>query len=128
MSRSPAKPKGYQIGSPGVRPSEGHKSSPNRVVHTAGANATLGQGIIRSRSRSRSPDSPERKAPEALNRELDPSRKPSPGGPPKRIRKGRGFSDQYAYVRKYRTPSPERSPVRSHYYRGRYEQERGRNR
>jgi peptidyl-prolyl isomerase G (cyclophilin G) len=35
-----------------------------------------------------------------------------------RVRKGRGFTQQYSFARKYRTPSPERSPVRSHHYNG----------
>lgn len=52
------------------------------------------------------------------------SRSPSPDGVPKRIRKGRGFSERFAFARRYRTPSPVRSPVRSQYYRGR--NERGR--
>ncbi|KAK9137495.1 hypothetical protein Sjap_008089 [Stephania japonica] len=41
----------------------------------------------------------------------------SPDGNPKRIRKGRGFTEQYSYARKYRTPSPVRSPPRSYYQR-----------
>ncbi|GAB2220664.1 hypothetical protein Droror1_Dr00008328, partial [Drosera rotundifolia] len=36
-----------------------------------------------------------------------------------RIRKGRGFTEQYSFARKYRTPSPERSPQRSYQYGGR---------
>ncbi|KAG8083696.1 hypothetical protein GUJ93_ZPchr0016g2557 [Zizania palustris] len=40
-------------------------------------------------------------------------------GQPQRIRKGRGFTQQYAFARRYRTPSPERFPVRSHYNGGR---------
>ncbi|KAF3552771.1 hypothetical protein F2Q69_00014185 [Brassica cretica] len=39
-------------------------------------------------------------------------RKSSPNGEPKRIRKGRGFTERYSFARKYRTPSPERSPPR----------------
>lgn len=40
------------------------------------------------------------------------SKSPSPNGEPKRIRKGRGFTERYSFARKYRTPSPERSPPR----------------
>ncbi|KAF0909370.1 hypothetical protein E2562_035811 [Oryza meyeriana var. granulata] len=40
-------------------------------------------------------------------------------GQPQRVRKGRGFTQQYAFARRYRTPSPERSPVRSRYNGGR---------
>ena len=36
-----------------------------------------------------------------------------------RVRKGRGFTQQYSFARRYRTPSPERSPVRPHYNGGR---------
>ncbi|KAF7818368.1 peptidyl-prolyl cis-trans isomerase CYP63 isoform X1 [Senna tora] len=43
------------------------------------------------------------------------SKSPSPNGVPKRVRKGRGFTERYAFARKYRTPSPERSP-RSYRY------------
>lgn len=42
------------------------------------------------------------------------SKSPSPNGIPKRIKKGRGFTERYAFARRYRTPSPERSP---HIYR-----------
>ncbi|KAK7336795.1 hypothetical protein VNO77_17343 [Canavalia gladiata] len=38
------------------------------------------------------------------------SKSPSPNGMPKRIKKGRGFTERYAFARRYRTPSPERSP------------------
>ncbi|ESW34470.1 hypothetical protein PHAVU_001G155500 [Phaseolus vulgaris] len=37
------------------------------------------------------------------------SKSPSPNGMPKRIKKGRGFTERYAFARRYRTPSPERS-------------------
>ncbi|TKY62409.1 Peptidyl-prolyl cis-trans isomerase CYP63 [Spatholobus suberectus] len=37
------------------------------------------------------------------------SKSPSPNGVPKRIKKGRGFTERYAFARRYRTPSPERS-------------------
>lgn len=38
------------------------------------------------------------------------SKIPSPNGMPKRVKKGRGFTERYAFVRRYRTPSPEQSP------------------
>ncbi|KAI9119218.1 hypothetical protein K1719_009893 [Acacia pycnantha] len=44
------------------------------------------------------------------------SKSPSPNGEPKRIRKGRGFTERYAFARRYRTPSPDRSP--HSYHRG----------
>ncbi|XP_022155809.1 peptidyl-prolyl cis-trans isomerase CYP63 isoform X2 [Momordica charantia] len=61
--------------------------------------------------RSRSPvRSPVRKAPDpsASNHGQTSSRSLSPNGTPKRVRKGRGFTEQYSFVRRYRTPSPER--------------------
>lgn len=61
--------------------------------------------------RSRSPArSPVRKAPEpsASNPGQTSSRSHSPNGTPKRVRKGRGFTEQYSFVRRYRTPSPKR--------------------
>lgn len=61
--------------------------------------------------RSRSPArSPVRKAPEpsASNPGQTSSRSHSPNGTPKRVRKGRGFTEQYSFVRHYRTPSPKR--------------------
>eukprot|EP00246_Nothoceros_aenigmaticus_P011209 TRINITY_DN2975_c0_g1_i2.p1 TRINITY_DN2975_c0_g1~~TRINITY_DN2975_c0_g1_i2.p1 ORF type:complete len:731 (-),score=131.94 TRINITY_DN2975_c0_g1_i2:485-2677(-) len=81
----------------------------------------------RSVSKSRSPrkTSPEpvqekvKTPPPARSRSPTPVRSPSPGGTPKRIRRGRGFSQQYAYARRYRTPSPERSPPRPYRYGGR---------
>ncbi|XP_024018859.1 peptidyl-prolyl cis-trans isomerase CYP63 isoform X2 [Morus notabilis] len=62
---------------------------------------------------SRSPlRSPIRKSPEppAPTRGQGLSRSPSPNGGQKRVRKGRGFTDRYSYARRYRTPSPDRSP------------------
>ncbi|XP_057801020.1 peptidyl-prolyl cis-trans isomerase CYP63-like [Salvia miltiorrhiza] len=57
--------------------------------------------------------------PSASTHGRDLSRSRSPGGTPKRVRKGRGFTERYAFVRKYRTPSPGRSPDRSYHYSGR---------
>ncbi|OIW15027.1 hypothetical protein TanjilG_24136 [Lupinus angustifolius] len=45
------------------------------------------------------------------------SRSVSPASSPKRVRRGRGFSERYSYARRYNTPS--RSPVRSYHYNGR---------
>ncbi|TYH59613.1 hypothetical protein ES332_D08G234700v1 [Gossypium tomentosum] len=77
---------------------------------------------------SRSPlNSPSRKAP-ASKQGCIASRSPSPGGTSKRIRKGRGFTDRYSFARRYRTPSPERSPPRSYAYGGRNVPERNHDR
>lgn len=59
---------------------------------------------------SRSPvRSPVRKVPDqsASNHGQTSSRSHSPNGTLKRVRKGRGFTEQYSFVRRYRTPSPE---------------------
>ncbi|XP_010935780.1 peptidyl-prolyl cis-trans isomerase CYP63 isoform X2 [Elaeis guineensis] len=105
---------------------------PDKILHLEGATASSMRENERQnqKSPSRSPEkSPGHKASEAtLNRGRNLSRSRSREGAPKRLRKGRGFTEQYAYVRKYRTPSPERSPVRSHYYRGRNEWASGQDR
>lgn len=56
------------------------------------------------------------------------SRSPSLDGAPKRIRKGRGFTEQYSFARRYRTPSPDRSPRSAYNYGGRNFHERNRDR
>lgn len=56
------------------------------------------------------------------------SRSRSPNGTPKRVRKGRGFTDKFSFARRYRTPSPERSPRRSFNFGGRNFHERNRDR
>ncbi|XP_074316778.1 peptidyl-prolyl cis-trans isomerase CYP63-like [Silene latifolia] len=51
------------------------------------------------------------------------------GNEPKRIRKGRGFTEKFAFARRYKTPSPERSPRRPPYnYGGRNYYDRNRDR
>ncbi|PIA31612.1 hypothetical protein AQUCO_04900127v1 [Aquilegia coerulea] len=80
-----------------------------------------------NKSYTRSPvRSPPRKAtePYVANNRRSLSRSRSPDGNPKRIRRGRGFTERYSYARKYRTPSPEHSPPRSFRYGGRNIQER----
>nr|CAD1819824.1 unnamed protein product [Ananas comosus var. bracteatus] len=91
---------------------EGPSGSSRRSPVRAAANENK---IRRTDGHSRSPSRiPLNKASEpALNRERDLRKSPSPDGHPKRVRKGRGFTQQYAFVRKYRTPSPERVPFRS---------------
>ncbi|GFS42721.1 rubredoxin-like superfamily protein [Actinidia rufa] len=65
------------------------------------------------RSYSRSPVSTGRRARSPIaDRERSSSRSPSADGFPKRIRKGRGFSERFSYARRYRSRSPDRSPVR----------------
>ena len=86
----------------------------------------------RRASKSRSPTppaavktrSPTPPAPPRRSRSRTPVRSPSQEGTPKRIRRGRGFSQQYSYARRYRTPSPDRSPPRSYRYGGRGDRDR----
>ncbi|CAM6047023.1 unnamed protein product [Sphagnum compactum] len=82
-----------------------------------------------SKSKSPSPvvvkaHSPAPESPPQRSRSRSPVRSPSPEGTSKRIRRGRGFSQQYSYARRYRTPSPEHSPPRSYRYGGRGERDR----
>ncbi|KAK9067593.1 hypothetical protein SSX86_011704 [Deinandra increscens subsp. villosa] len=77
--------------------------------------------VTRSPSIPKDTKSPPKKTDQVKTRSLSRSR--SPNGTPKRIRKGRGFTKEYSFARRYRTPSPERSPRRSHQFghaRGRY--------
>ncbi|THG15718.1 hypothetical protein TEA_019765 [Camellia sinensis var. sinensis] len=74
------------------------------------------------RSHSRSPVSAGRRVSPISDRGRSSSRSPSPDGSPKRIRRGRGFSQRFAFARRYRTPS--RSPVRSYRYGGRGDRDR----
>lgn len=83
--------------------------SPKRIV----------RNDVRSPPKKIDDQSPGHKAPDpsAPNRGRDLSQSPAPDGAPKRIRKGRGFTERYSFARRYRTP--ERSPPRSFQYGGR---------
>ncbi|KAM7501389.1 hypothetical protein LguiB_000293 [Lonicera macranthoides] len=109
MNRSPSP-------SPSPRPKRRLKSSPRS------------SSSMSPRRPTRSPTaSPVRKAPERAdsNRDRGFSQSHSPNGTPKRVRKGRGFTERYSFARRYRTPSPEHSPPRRGYhYGGRNVQER----
>lgn len=107
--------------SSGGRPRTSPRSSPSRsprVQESGKIPKASGEQVEKKPSRSpvRSPPSKD-PLPSSHGRDLSRSR--SPGGTQKRIRKGRGFTERYAFVRKYRTPSPERSPDRSYRYGGR---------
>ncbi|XP_010679137.2 peptidyl-prolyl cis-trans isomerase CYP63 isoform X1 [Beta vulgaris subsp. vulgaris] len=56
------------------------------------------------------------------------SKTTSENGQPTRVRKGRGFTEKFAFARRYRTPSPERSPRRQFNYGGRNNYDRNRDR
>ncbi|KAI5393830.1 peptidyl-prolyl cis-trans isomerase CYP95 isoform X2 [Lathyrus oleraceus] len=97
FSRSPIRSSARSLSrSSGRAPLRSISRSPVRLA---------GRGNHRSYSRSRSPV---RRARTPQERSL--SRSVSPDASPKRIRRGRGFSERYSYARRYRTPS--RSPVR----------------
>ncbi|KAL4336026.1 hypothetical protein GQ457_07G041440 [Hibiscus cannabinus] len=76
------------------------------------------------RSYSRSPTPVRRVRSPPADRGQGLSRSVSPDASPRRIKRGRGFSERYSYARRYRTPSPDRSPVRSYRYSGRIDNER----
>ncbi|KAG0573348.1 hypothetical protein KC19_VG170500 [Ceratodon purpureus] len=69
--------------------------------------------------KARSPTPP---APPCRFRSRNLVRSPSREGTPKRIRRGRGFSQQYSYARRYRTP--DRSPPRTYGFSERGDRER----
>ncbi|KAK2987125.1 hypothetical protein RJ640_019685 [Escallonia rubra] len=127
--------------SPTPSPRRRLKSSPRRSASTSPiSNAIIPQFQSEDRTHARkspqnlrsSSKSPIRstlhKASEPSAHDRGMSRSRSPNGTPKRIRKGRGFTERYAFARKYRTPSPERLPLRSYRYGGRNFQERNRDR
>ncbi|KAL2548298.1 peptidyl-prolyl cis-trans isomerase CYP95 [Forsythia ovata] len=77
------------------------------------------------RSYSRSPVGAGRRARSPVSdRGRSSSRSPPVDESPKRIRRGRGFSDRYSYVRRYRSRSPDRSPVRTYRYGARNDRDR----
>lgn len=81
----------------------------NRDVSPGRSPAKSSRELNQGRALSASPD---KKSPElaaaASKHGQGISKSPSPNG--KRVKKGRGFTERYAFVRRYRTPSPERSP------------------
>lgn len=111
--------------SPKRRPKPDNRRSPRRNIRSPSTQNGTRSPVIKSdqqnKNSSRSPvNSLARKAPEPsgsnVNRGL--SRSQSSNGSPKRIRKGRGFTEQFSSARRYHTPSPERSP-RGYRYGGR---------
>ncbi|XP_011026088.1 PREDICTED: peptidyl-prolyl cis-trans isomerase CYP63-like [Populus euphratica] len=114
------------------RPNNSHRSSPSMSpeevsrsprFRTDSRSPVRKSGELSQGSSLRSPlGSPANKGhhePSISNHGQGLSHSRSPNGTPKRIRKGRGFTERYAYARKYRTPSPERTPWRSYHYGGR---------
>ncbi|GAV89564.1 Pro_isomerase domain-containing protein [Cephalotus follicularis] len=115
---------------PKRRPEHGSSISPKRITRNdVRSPARKPDEQYQGRS-SRSPmGSPARKVPDpSVNQGQGLSKSPSPNGATKRVRKGRGFTERYSFARRYRTPSPERSPLRSYQYGGRNSHYRNRNR
>lgn len=92
--------------------------SPEKVPERLGQNGGSLQIESKERSFSKSP-SPKATQPSRSSPGRDLSGNRSPDGTSKRVRKGRGFTDRYSFARRYRTPSPERSPYRPYYQGGR---------
>ncbi|KAJ8480204.1 hypothetical protein OPV22_023931 [Ensete ventricosum] len=136
LNRSPVNEKRRSISRSSGRSLQ-HRS-PSRSPVKARRSVSRSPERSRSRSKSHSPvqarsrpsisrnqGSPvHRAASPPSNRRRSLSRSVSPDGSPKRIRRGRGFSQQYSFARRYRTPSPDRSPVRLHRYGGRNDRDR----
>ncbi|OWM75187.1 hypothetical protein CDL15_Pgr017430 [Punica granatum] len=131
ISRSPARSSRRSISKSPVRSSKRSISrSPVRTarrsiswspLRTSRRSKRRGSGRPPSRrsiSRSLSPPVRQARSPPS-DRRRSYSRSISPDGLPKRIKRGRGFSEHYAYARCYRTPSPD-PPVRSYRHRDRY--------
>eukprot|EP00268_Persea_americana_P022273 TRINITY_DN2215_c1_g1_i3.p1 TRINITY_DN2215_c1_g1~~TRINITY_DN2215_c1_g1_i3.p1 ORF type:complete len:697 (+),score=146.23 TRINITY_DN2215_c1_g1_i3:181-2271(+) len=109
--------------SPSASPKPSPKYSPARGRRKSLQLRSISKSPARESNKQKGTDclsspirSPGHKAPvqSAFNHGQNLSKSPSVDGATKRTRKGRGFSERYSYVRRYRTPSPERSPVRSH--------------
>lgn len=91
--------------------------SPAKVPDRLDQNDGSLQIESKEKSFSKSPQKATQPSRSSPGRDL--SRNRSPDGNSKRVRKGRGFTDRYSFARRYRTPSPERSPYRPYYQGGR---------
>lgn len=92
--------------------------SPARIPRRSVSRSPVRGGRPR-RNISRSP-SPHRRVVTPPNNGRSPSRSGSPDGSPKRIRRGRGFTQRYSFARQYRSPSADRL----HRYGGRNDRDR----
>ncbi|CAN4093677.1 unnamed protein product [Withania somnifera] len=100
------------------RPSrQGRSISPEKVPHRLDQNDGGLQIESKEISFSKSPQRATQPSRSSPGRDSSGNR--SPDGTSKRVRKGRGFTDRYSFARRYRTPSPERSPYRPYYQGGR---------
>ncbi|PHT86733.1 Peptidyl-prolyl cis-trans isomerase D [Capsicum annuum] len=91
--------------------------SPTKLPDRLDQNDGSRQIESKEKSLSKSPQKATQPSRSSPGRNL--SRNSSPDGASKRVRKGRGFTDRYSFARRYRTPSPERSPYRPYYQGGR---------
>ncbi|KAJ7559996.1 hypothetical protein O6H91_04G110400 [Diphasiastrum complanatum] len=115
---------GYRNQSPNPRRSV--SESPNKSISRSPSRSlspdqrSLSRSLSRSPSRSPVPRTrPSPAAPIPKSRSPTPAKSASHESTPKRIRRGRGFSQQYSFARRYRTPSLDRSPPQSYRYAGR---------
>ncbi|KAK9068352.1 hypothetical protein SSX86_012463 [Deinandra increscens subsp. villosa] len=119
VSRSPVRSSRVSYSRSPVRSSKRSLSrSPVRSSKRSLSRSSGRPPLRRSRSPVRPPVRSSRRSfsrsPVGGRRGRSPSRSVSPDGSPKRIRRGRGFSNRYSYARRYH--SPDRSPVRSYRY------------
>ncbi|KAL6586312.1 hypothetical protein OROMI_001300 [Orobanche minor] len=126
LSRSSGRPSRKRISRSPVRYS--HRSVIRSSVRAPSRSPSRGpvRAPVRTSRRrySRSPVSAGRRA-RSPGSDCGRSLSRSPiDGSPKRIRKGRGFSDRFSYARRYKSRSPDRSPVRSYRYGGRNDRDR----
>ncbi|AQK59938.1 Peptidyl-prolyl cis-trans isomerase CYP95 [Zea mays] len=125
VSRSPAR-----ISRSPLRPSRrSPMRSPRRNIHRSLSRspARILRSVSRSPVRGGRPRRNISRSPSPLRRALTPpnngrsrSRSDSPDGSPKRIRRGRGFTQRYSFARQYRSPSADRL----HRYGGRNDRDR----
>ncbi|CAJ1972098.1 unnamed protein product [Sphenostylis stenocarpa] len=121
---SPKAPSRRSISRSPVRVSR--KSISRSPVRSSARSLSRSSGRVPLRSISRSPvrvpSRGNRRSYSRSPRGRSLSKSVSPDVSPKRIRRGRGFSERYSYARRYRTPS--RSPVRSYRHNGRSDRDR----
>ncbi|XP_041021219.1 LOW QUALITY PROTEIN: peptidyl-prolyl cis-trans isomerase CYP95-like [Juglans microcarpa x Juglans regia] len=122
ISRSPIKVSRRSLGRSPIRSPRSMSRSSGRAPSRRISRSPFRPPIRNNHcSYSRSPSPAHwNKSPPDRGRSL--SRSVSPDGSPKRIRRGRDFSQRYSYARQYRTPSA--SPVRSYRYGGRSDHDR----
>ncbi|KAF5454965.1 hypothetical protein F2P56_024590 [Juglans regia] len=99
-----------------ISPRSSPSTSPKGVP--SGSQATKSSEQNQGKASKSALGSPALKVREPSSTEHDQGmlRSSSPNGAPKRVRKGRGFTEQYSFARRYRTPSPERLPRSSYSY------------